>query len=305
MSLRVIAVALFAASSASAGVPSRLHVQGTLASFGAPLEDGKHTMVFTLYPDPGGLVQAWSEVHPSVDTSGGVFSAILGELVSMDATLFAGNDELYLGVAVDGQEELPPEPVGAVAYAFQAAHADEADVARGLTVHAGPPEACSASTLGRFYLDTSDGYAHLCTAAGWSKFEGPKGDVGPQGPQGPQGLKGDIGGQGPMGDTGPQGAKGDTGSQGSQGAQGVKGDTGAQGPQGAKGDTGSQGSQGPAGPTYGCFMRSSCPAGTTDRGSVGIIMNNSDFGNCSAVGGVGGAFNSGWTWCHPRLCCAN
>jgi len=40
-----------------------------------------------------------------------------------------------------------------------------------------------------------------------------------------------------------------------------------------------------------------------DRGLVGIIMNNGDYGNCAAIGSAGGAYNSGWTWCHPRLCC--
>jgi hypothetical protein len=52
-------------------------------------------------------------------------------------------------------------------------------------------------------------------------------------------------------------------------------------------------------------LRSSCPSGWRDRGAVGIIMANGDYGNCSAIGGGGAAYNSTWTWCHPRLCCAN
>jgi len=53
-------------------------------------------------------------------------------------------------------------------------------------------------------------------------------------------------------------------------------------------------------------MRSTCAGtGMVDRGLVGIIMANGQYGNCAAAGFSGGAaFNDTWTWCHPRLCCA-
>jgi len=94
--------------------------------------------------------------------------------------------------------------------------------------------------------------------------------------------------------TGLQGPKGDKGDKGDQGA------TGAQGPQGTTGP------QGPAGPTYGCVMRKSCPAGWSNLGLSGIIMPVSTWTTeCAKIGSPGGAYNSGWNWCHPVLCCQN
>jgi len=146
---------------------------------------------------------------------------------------------------------------------------------------------------------------------------GATGAVGPTGPQGPQGLTGAVGpagATGAVGPTGPQGPQGLTGAQGpsgpagATGAQGPSGPAGPQGPQGPTGPQGPSGPQGPAGaagPTYGCVLRSTCAGtGMVDRGLVGIIMSNGEYGNCGAAGFSGGAaFNSTWTWCHPRLCC--
>lgn len=42
-----------------------------------------------------------------------------------------------------------------------------------------------------------------------------------------------------------------------------------------------------------------CPSGWRRLGIIGVIMLNKDYGNNV---GVGGAFNSGWTWTHPTLC---
>ncbi|MEI6746338.1 MAG: hypothetical protein WCL34_10275 [Methylococcaceae bacterium] len=43
-----------------------------------------------------------------------------------------------------------------------------------------------------------------------------------------------------------------------------------------------------------------CPAGYTDLGMVGIIMENSVYGNNPFSTGAG--YNGGWTWAHPKLC---
>jgi hypothetical protein len=46
-----------------------------------------------------------------------------------------------------------------------------------------------------------------------------------------------------------------------------------------------------------------CPRGWTDRGIIGVIMQNGAYSRYNLGGG--GRFNSGWRWTHPRLCCAN
>jgi hypothetical protein len=90
------------------------------------------------------------------------------------------------------------------------------------------------------------------------------------------------------------------------GLQGPQGPQGAQGPKGATGPQGPTGPQGLPGPTYGCVMRKSCPTGYTNLGTVGIIMPTATWStNCPKVGSSGGAFNTGWNWCHPVLCCKN
>ncbi len=151
-------------------------------------------------------------------------------------------------------------------------------------------------------------------AAGPAGATGAVGPTGPQGPQGLSGAAGPAGATGAVGPTGPQGPQGLTGAQGPQGPAGAHGATGAagpagpqgpQGPTGAQGPAGPQGPAGSAGPTYGCVLRSTCAGtGMVDRGLVGIIMSNGEYGNCGAAGFSGGAaFNSTWTWCHPRMCC--
>lgn len=44
-----------------------------------------------------------------------------------------------------------------------------------------------------------------------------------------------------------------------------------------------------------------CPQGYTGVGRSGFILNNSETCNYSP----GGAYNSGWTWCHPYMCVRN
>ena len=50
-----------------------------------------------------------------------------------------------------------------------------------------------------------------------------------------------------------------------------------------------------------CSFAKDCPAGWTDKGTIGYIVENGQINNMGFP--VGGAFNAGWTWQHPRLCC--
>ena len=85
---------------------------------------------------------------------------------------------------------------------------------------------------------------------------------------------------------------------------GLQGPQGPQGPQGLQGAKGDKGDKGDPGPTYGCVMRKSCPAGWTSLGSAGVIMPTASWNtNCTTFGSKGAAYNSGWYWCHPVLCC--
>ena len=43
-----------------------------------------------------------------------------------------------------------------------------------------------------------------------------------------------------------------------------------------------------------------CPTGWSRLGTIGVIVQNSDYPTANL--GQGGAFNDGWTWTHPNLC---
>lgn len=48
------------------------------------------------------------------------------------------------------------------------------------------------------------------------------------------------------------------------------------------------------------YLGATCPAGWQDLGAMGLIVENAQ--ERSAPFAVGGAYNSGWKWMHPRLC---
>lgn len=83
-----------------------LHYQGRLTDAdGEPLPDGNHTLVFKLYGQEEGGTPLWQETQ-NLETTDGVFSAQLGAVNAIDGVDF--ENTLYLGVEVNGGEELSP-----------------------------------------------------------------------------------------------------------------------------------------------------------------------------------------------------
>ncbi len=72
---------------------------------GNPVADGNHTIVFSLYDQESGGTALWKETQ-NLETSNGVFSAQLGAVNSIDTLTF--NRPFYLGIQVDGGDELSP-----------------------------------------------------------------------------------------------------------------------------------------------------------------------------------------------------
>ena len=207
----VLGIFVMTAQPVLAEVPGKITYQGYLRDFyDNPLNDFI-TMNFSIYDVETGGFPLWTETHGAVEVTDGIFSVMLGEMNPISEDVAEGT--LYLGVAVENDEEMTPrQELTSVLFAIRAGVAE------------------SVVINGQKAIDFVDGNIKwLGDTAG---LKGEKGD------QGSQGSKGDTGSQG------PQGAKGDTGSQGPQGA---KGDTGSQGLQGAKGDTGSQGPKGDTG----------------------------------------------------------
>lgn len=72
---------------------------------GNPVADTDHTIVFKLYDQESGGSPIWQETQ-NIPTSNGVFSAQLGAVNSLDGLAF--DQQYYLGIEVDGGDELSP-----------------------------------------------------------------------------------------------------------------------------------------------------------------------------------------------------
>lgn len=127
--------------SAEAAVPLKTPVQGMLRdNAGALVESGSFSVDFALYPTEEGVDAVWSESWPKeggdcsaaeppagcVKVVGGVFEVMLGSHTDLDPAVFRANDELWLGMKVETDDELPRRRLGTNAFSFHAATADVA-----------------------------------------------------------------------------------------------------------------------------------------------------------------------------------
>jgi hypothetical protein len=192
-------------SPATAAVPGVLTQQGRLLDANGVPVKGQLQFVFTVYSAPTGGTQLWTETQ-SVTLDDGYFSARLGEMNVVPASVFSGPVR-YLGVKVGGDPEMAPrQPIASVPYALVANNA------------VGDITPSSVAVNGVQVIDAT------------GKWVGPsaglQGPTGPAGPTGPQGATGPAGTQGPAGPAGPAGSQGPAGPQGPAGAQGPIGPTG-------------------------------------------------------------------------------
>jgi subtilisin-like proprotein convertase family protein len=142
--LRFCAALSFALASSTAlgAIPLLMPVQGVMRdNAGNPAGAGSYAVVFALYPSQTAAIPVWSEPWPPSGgacsagatgclevAEGGVFTVYLGTHLPLDPSLFSAGPT-WLGMAVEGEPELPRRPLGAGGYAF---HAARAEVAEGL-----------------------------------------------------------------------------------------------------------------------------------------------------------------------------
>jgi hypothetical protein len=170
--LVLLAVLMPALASAQAQpVPSRFGYQGRLVDkSGAPL-NGTHQVRFTIYKEAKEGTPLWDETQKLALTNG-FYSTFLGAgkalPVGYGSTVFDGSD-LYLGVAVDGTEELTSrQQIGAVVYALRTAwavRAKDADHADEATHAATATNATNASNATNAGYATTAGSAQSATNA--------------------------------------------------------------------------------------------------------------------------------------------
>ncbi len=99
---------LFALCAAGAFGQATLSVQGVLTkSDGTAVDDGQYSITFKLWDAAGGGTAVHTETIPDVQTTGGVYSVVLGDVTPISAPF----DKTYwLGVTVGGGTELTPRP---------------------------------------------------------------------------------------------------------------------------------------------------------------------------------------------------
>lgn len=91
---------------------------------GVPIGGDTFNFTFTLYRDENGTSPLWSETQRLTTNPDGTFNALLGSVNLLSDSIFSG-DELFLGVAINGQESRPLQIITYVPYAWWARDADK------------------------------------------------------------------------------------------------------------------------------------------------------------------------------------
>ncbi len=118
-----VCVALFVlcfSSLAVGEIPQLLSYQGRITdNLGIPVADGTYTMRFRIYDQLVGGTLLWDSSNLSVPLSGGVFNVNLGGAGQPTLDL-AFDQDYYLLVAFDGENQTPRRPLASVGYAYMA-----------------------------------------------------------------------------------------------------------------------------------------------------------------------------------------
>lgn len=122
--IAVMLILLLAVSSASAGVPSMISYQGKLMQpSGAPVPDGTYSICFAIYDAQVGGNMLWSEINPSVQIKGGLFSVLLGNLTDN----IVSSSDRWFSIKVGNDPEMAPrQQIASVVFAFKSANSDVA-----------------------------------------------------------------------------------------------------------------------------------------------------------------------------------
>jgi hypothetical protein len=113
--LLLIAGVLAAPLQARAQAPPYLPVQGVLYdSAGTPV-DGDVVMTFSIYNTEIAGTALWSELQVIL-VEDGFYTAYLGEGTVLDLAMFRDNTDLWLGITVEGDSEMPRVYLGSTPY---------------------------------------------------------------------------------------------------------------------------------------------------------------------------------------------
>jgi hypothetical protein len=114
-----IALVSLLALPASAAAPATVPVQGYLTDTGGAVIDGSVSIHFAIYDVAVGGSPLWEETQ-SVLATDGFFTAYLGQATTLALSLFRDHGMVWLGVAVDGDSEMPRALMGSAPFAAYA-----------------------------------------------------------------------------------------------------------------------------------------------------------------------------------------
>ena len=101
----------------------RISQQGHLRGPSGVGVDGTYEVTFALYENAYTTAALWKETWPTVEVQDGVFALELGGVVDIDPLLLAGPDEVWIGVRLEAEAELPRARFNAIPRAGSTAHA--------------------------------------------------------------------------------------------------------------------------------------------------------------------------------------
>ena len=98
-----------------AAAPSYLPVQGFLTDADGTPINGATSFTFSIYDNEAGGEPLWTETLSSL-VEEGVFTVYLGEVESIDMAMFRDYSDLWLGVQVAGDDEMPRVYLGSTPF---------------------------------------------------------------------------------------------------------------------------------------------------------------------------------------------
>lgn len=124
--LSVIFGGILLAAPAAAAVPDRINFQGKLVDTNNNPRNGSYSLTFRLCDTPSGSCASplWTETQPSVTVTNGVFSAPLGSVTPLTASVFDAATR-YLEIQIGSEVSSTRERLVTSPYAFRAASADD------------------------------------------------------------------------------------------------------------------------------------------------------------------------------------
>ncbi|MFH1438221.1 MAG: hypothetical protein ABIJ56_21110 [Pseudomonadota bacterium] len=108
-------ILLTAPCATRAAAPSYLPVQGVLTDAEGDPVSGATSFTFSIYDNEAGGEALWTETLSAL-VEEGVFTVYLGEVESIDMAMFRDYSDLWLGVQVAGDEEMPRVYLGSTPF---------------------------------------------------------------------------------------------------------------------------------------------------------------------------------------------